>query len=170
MQLTAMLDRFAANAAAVQQLVAGVGDDQARWKPAPDSWSILEVVNHLIDEEREDFRTRVDLTLHHPETSWPPIDPVGWVTKRNYAARDLADSLATFMDERGHSLAWLRGLDDPNWESEHRHPAFGSMKAGQILVSWLAHDLLHLRQLVELHYLYHREQVAPYSVDYAGEW
>ena len=147
MHLPDMIDRMAANAGAIQQLVVGVADDQARWKPAPDAWSILEVVNHLADEERDDFRTRVDLTLHRPEVDWPPIDPVGWVTQRDYASRDLADSLAAFLDERARSLAWLRGLDAPNWENEHRHPIFGGMKAGRLMASWAAHDLLHLRQL-----------------------
>jgi len=170
MDLAAAIDRFAANAAAIQSLIAGVDARHASWKPSPDAWSILEVVNHLADEEREDFRTRFDLTLHHPETDWPPIDPRRWVTQRNYAARDLTESLTRFLDERAASLAWLRGLKDPNLDSAHRHPVFGSRSAGELLASWLAHDLLHLRQLVELHYLYHREQVAPIPLEYAGEW
>jgi hypothetical protein len=170
MDLPSLINRMAANAEAICQLATGVGDDQARWRPAPDTWSILEVVCHLVDEEREDFRTRVDLTLHRPDAAWPPIDPVGWVTQRNYASRDLAAMLAAFQEERAGSLAWLRGLDQPNWESTHHHPRWGGFTAGRIMASWVAHDLLHLRQLVELHYLYHREHAAPYAVDYAGPW
>ena len=44
----------------IQAVLAGVDAEQARWKPDADSWSILEVVCHLVDEEREDFRTRLD--------------------------------------------------------------------------------------------------------------
>ncbi len=170
MELTAAIDRFAANAAAIQSLVAGVDANQASWHPSPDAWSILEVINHLADEEREDFRTRVDLTLHQPDADWPKIEPGAWVTQRDYAGRGLAESLTRFLDERATSLTWLRGLQAPNWESEHRHPQFGGMTAGQLFAAWLAHDLLHLRQLVELHYLYHREHAAPDTVDYAGDW
>ena len=161
MDIAAAIDRFGANATAIQSLVAGVGPDQAVWRPSPDDWSIVEVVNHLADEEREDFRTRFDLTLHQPEADWPRIDPGKWVTERDYASRDLAESLTRFLDERAASLTWLRGLDNPKLATEHPHPVVGGVSAGQLLASWLAHDLLHLRQLVELHYLYHREQVAP---------
>ena len=37
-------------------LYQSVSNEQARWKPGKDRWSILEVINHLFDEEREDFR------------------------------------------------------------------------------------------------------------------
>ena len=54
-------------------LLAGVTPDEARLKPDPVTWSILEVVCHLYDEEREDFRQRLDIMLHRPAEPWPPI-------------------------------------------------------------------------------------------------
>ena len=44
------------------------------------------------------------------------------------------------------------------------------MTAGQMLLSWLAHDMLHLRQMAELHHRYIEAAAAPESVDYAGGW
>ena len=44
------------------------------------------------------------------------------------------------------------------------------MTAGDMFSSWVAHDLLHLRQLVELQYTYTVQTVQPYAVIYAGEW
>lgn len=55
-----VITRLAANRAVFQALATGVGETQARWRPAPEKWSFLEVVNHLHDEEREDFRRRID--------------------------------------------------------------------------------------------------------------
>lgn len=69
--------RLSANVATFEHLLAGVSPDQARWKPDPLQWSILEVVNHLADEEVEDFRQRLELTLRDPKAEWPPIDPQG---------------------------------------------------------------------------------------------
>lgn len=153
----------------IRLLVEGVPEDQGRWNPAPDSWSILEVVNHLCDEEREDFRTRLDIILHRPEEPWPAIDPQGWVTARKYNERDLGESLLEFLSERRASLAWLRGLGTPNWESE-AHSKFGSMRAGDMFCAWVTHDQLHMRQLVELHRMYTERLAAPYSLEYAGPW
>ena len=158
------------NAQQIAAMVAGVDAIQACWKPDAASWSILEVVNHLLDEEREDFRVRIDYTLHRPGVAWPPIDPGGWVTARNYNARDLAASLAAFLDERAQSLAWLQGLHAPDWENTALAPWGDPFPAGNLLAAWVAHDLLHLRQLVELHWAWTTAGLAPYSCEYAGEW
>ena len=154
----------------VRQLVAGVSQAEARLKPTPETWSILEVVCHLYDEEREDFRTRVRLTLESPEADWPPINPVGWVTERGYNQRDPGDSLEAFLRERRESLRWLASQQNPNWDSTHRHPSFGAMTAGEVLAAWVAHDHLHIRQLNQLHWQSLSRDVAPASLNYAGGW
>ncbi len=62
----------------IKSLLEGVSEEQVKWKPQPEKWSILEVINHLYDEERDDFRKRLNLTLHTPDEDWPGIDPEGW--------------------------------------------------------------------------------------------
>lgn len=168
--LAPAIQRFEHNIQAISALVAGVDDTQARWKPAPNEWSILEVIHHLYDEEREDFRPRLDLTLHHPSFPWPPNDPVAKVTERRYNEQDLRQVLTAFQTERAASLAWLGTLTTPDWEQTYTIPQVGSLSAGDLFVSWVAHDALHLRQLAELLYLYSAHLAPPYSVDYAGDW
>lgn len=157
------------NAARIRSLVHSISDEQARWKPDPAAWSILEVVNHLWDEEREDFRVRLDYALHRPGETWPPIDPGGWVTARQYNERDLESSLAGYLAERRSSLGWLRVLTTPNWDATYDAP-WGPIRAGDVVAAWVAHDLLHMRQLVELLWACTTGGLAPYDVRYAGEW
>lgn len=157
-------------AATVDAYVRHVPSVQARWKPSPADWSILEVINHLYDEERRDFRVRIDYTLNRPDEPWPAIDPARWVTDERYNDRELASSLANFRTERDASLEWLSALGDVDWNVTKVAPWGGTMRAGDLLSAWVAHDLLHLRQLNELHYLYWQESAFPYSPDYAGEW
>jgi hypothetical protein len=165
--------RLAANAEAFRALVAGVSDDQARWKPEPSQWSILEVVNHLADEEADDFRRRLELTLADPEQGWPPIDPQGWAVERRYNERDLEESLRRFLEERDRSCVWLRRLpQDADLDRAHAHPTIGVMRAGDVLASWLAHDLIHVRQITRLHYRWLERAASGQSparrLDYAG--
>ena len=169
MDIERLASQMAGNAARIGALVQGISDQQARWRPDPDSWSILEVVNHLWDEEQEDFRVRIDYTLHHPGEPWPGIDPGGWVTERRYNERDLEVSLDGFLSVRESSLAWLHQLAAPDWEVTYEAP-WGPIRAGDLFASWVAHDLLHTRQLVELHWAYTTAQLGPYSWQYAGEW
>ena len=158
------------NGELIRQLVVGISQEQAVRKPSLEDWSVLEVVNHLYDEEREDFRQRFDYLLHHPGEEWPPIDPAGWVTARKYNERELASSLQNFLDERRKSLTWLASLNAPNLEAFETHPVAGKFHAGDMLAAWVAHDILHLRQLVELKYFLVGELARPYAPQYAGEW
>lgn len=161
--------RLAANAKAIAALVEAVGPEQAVWKPNPSDWSILETVCHLADEERLDFRARLELCLRDPALPWPPIDPSGWVSERAYNQRELAAAFADFQAEREQSLAWLAGLQAPDWRRTAVRPRV-SLSAGDLMVSWLAHDLLHLRQLVELQRAWLAREADPFDIGYAGDW
>lgn len=169
MDFERLQQKLASNAQRIRLLVEGVEPEQARWKPDVEEWSILEVVNHLYDEEREDFRVRLDITLHKPNQRWPPIDPGGWVEARGYNGRDLGGSLNKFLEERESSLAWLARLQTPDWDVTYEAP-WGPIKAGDIFVAWVAHDQLHMRQLVELHRAILLRLAGPYDVRYAGQW
>jgi len=149
-------------------LFQSVSDEQARWKPGEERWSILEVINHLYDEEREDFRKRLELVLNNPEEQWPPIDPEGWVVKRKYNERNLSQSLHNFFEEREKSLLWLKKMDWPEWQATHHHAQMGPMSAELILANWLAHDLFHIRQVTDLQFAYLAKVVKPVSLDYSG--
>jgi hypothetical protein len=151
----------------VRGLLADVSPLQARWKPDPDRWSILEVINHLYDEEREDFRIHLDTILHRPEDPWHPIDPMGWVEERRYNERELDASLANFLEERRASLAWLAELASPDWDAEIEAP-WGVMRAGDMLASWVVHGQWHIEQLVRVRRDYTIQQSLPYSARYAG--
>ncbi len=170
MQFTDFADQMAYHAEAIQRMTLGVTDAQAQWKPLRDDWSILEVICHLADEEREDFRARVAWALSGGTDAWHPIDPQGWVTSRGYNQRELVVCVADYLAERETSLVWLAGLSEPNWSLEYPKPWGGTIRAGDFMAAWVAHDLLHLRQLVELHYAWTMAQAQPFSVQYAGDW
>lgn len=161
--------RLARNGQAIAALVDELPPEQARWKPTPDKWSVLEILNHMVDEERADFRMRLDLLLHHPERDWPKIDPEAWARDRDYNSRDLEESIANFKQERRASIDWLEGLSEPRWENSYNHPSAGPLTAGSLFASWLAHDLLHIRQICRVQWQYLTQHAAPHSTLYAGD-
>jgi hypothetical protein len=155
---------------ALEAAVAIVTPDDARWKPAPVHWSILEICCHLLDEEREDFRVRLESTLRDPDAAWPPLALDQVAEKRGYNQRDLIATVQDFADERRKSVAWLGSLSNPDWSKARIHPKIGPIHAGALLASWAAHDALHMRQIAKrLHGLAGRDG-GPYSTRYAGEW
>jgi DinB superfamily len=153
----------------IRSLLAGVADEEARVKPSPDSWSILETLCHLYDEERQDFRARLQFILGRGEGVWPAIHPEAWVTERRYNEQSLRTMKEKFFAERGQSLDWLRGLENSDWEAGYAADARG-LRAGDMFASWIAHDNLAIRQLVELRRARLEKITKPYNIDYAGDW
>jgi hypothetical protein len=161
--------QLAINRDRVAVLARGIPEDQARWRPNEESWSILEVVTHLAEEEEFDFPVRLKIILEDPEKTWPEINPAGWVIEREYNQGDLFESLNRYVNLRNEWLNWLDTLEKPDWDASYEAP-FGEITAGDMFAAWVTHDLLHMRQLIELLRLYLEKQVEPYRMEYAGEW
>lgn len=153
----------------IRALLAGIGQEEAQIKPNPESWSLLEVVCHLYDEEREDFREHLDFILHRQNEEWHGIDPDAWVLEREYNKQNITEMQGKFFAERRKSLEWLKGLDSPDWETTYTSQ-YGSVTAGEMFSCWIAHDNLHIRQLVELRRMRIESITQPYILEYAGEW
>jgi hypothetical protein len=167
MDANALISRMSHMPATVTALVAGLSPEDWRWRPADGGWSLVEIVNHLADEEVSDFRTRVRSTLEDASRPWPSMDPEAWVKERRYQERDPAESVQRFLDERAASLAWLRCLSSPNWDATYAHPR-GALRAGDLLASWAAHDARHVQQIAKRFHGLAARDGAPYSVGYAG--
>lgn len=172
MDARALIDRLEVTGRIVLAMLEGVSPDEARHKPTGGAWSILEILCHLRDEEVEDFRRRLEHVLTKPaDESWPSIDPTGWAVTRKYQEQDFGAARQRYAAERQASLRWLRGLPaDTDWTRAYRHPRFGPLAAGDLLASWVAHDLLHVRQITKRRHERTADLAKPFTVAYAGEW
>ncbi|HEU4716874.1 MAG TPA: DinB family protein [Bacteroidia bacterium] len=166
MEIAFYLDGLKRNAESFRSMLNGV---PAGWKSSPGKWSLLEIVCHLRDEEKEDFRARLQSVLEDPSKAFSPIDPQGWVLSRRYGEQKFDEAAEAFFREREASLAWLASLKNPAWENTYLHPAIGPMSAKFILSNWLAHDYLHMRQIMKLKYDY-LGFCSEENLGYAGEW
>ena len=153
----------------IRAMLAGIEQEQAQVKPDAKAWSILEVVCHLYDEEREDFREHLDFVLHRQNEEYHIIDPQGWVTERKYNEQNFAEAQEKFFAERQASLQWLKTISESDWDTTYRSE-YGSVTAGEMFSCWIAHDNLHLRQLVELRRVRIENITQPYPIGYAGDW
>ena len=153
----------------INNLLLGISQKEAQYKPTPEAWSILEVTCHLHDIECEDFREHLDFILHRQGEEYHVIDPQAWVKDRNYNEQGFQEMRDKFFSERQKSLQWLKGLADTDWNITYTSK-YGSMTAGEMFCSWVAHDNLHIRQLVELRRARIENITKPYPIEYAGEW
>jgi hypothetical protein len=165
-----MIRQLTSDAEAMRALVQTVSDEQAQWKPNPDTWSMKEVMEHVYNEERIDFRKHLKEMFSHPPQPWGE-----WRREEYIPVESCRQALEDFLAERKASLAWLMTLESPDWDKASS-ASFGpagdvlTLRAGDVLVSWVAHDFLHIRQMNELLYAWNEKQASPYSVRYAGGW
>jgi|SRR5579863_5404694 len=164
-----IIDNLARNKDVFKSLLSGLSAEEYTYKIQPDKWCLLEIICHLYDEEREDFRARTKHTLEQQESSWLTINPQNWPAERNYMQNGYEETIHKFLQEREQSIAWLKGLKNPDWDKFYVHPKVGNVTALLLLKNWLAHDYLHFRQITRTRYEY-LKTLGIEPLDYAGEW
>lgn len=153
-------------------LLSSINVEERQFREAPEKWNIHEVVCHLYDEEREDFRFRVLHALNNPNEPLPPINPEVWVTERKYGEWNFEETVKKFLEERNESLQILikHQSEGADWTSCLEHPELGKLSAAHFLHNWIAHDFIHIRQINRISYAYLISKSEGIDFRYAGNF
>jgi len=141
------LDLLEATPAILRGLMSEISDEDARWKPAPDRFSIAEVLAHLSHSEGHCYRARVDRFLAEEMPDLEPDD--AQMHLELYKNGNLED-FGHFEDQRETNIELLRGLPAEAGSRKAMHLAAGEITLSQMLHEWALHDLGHVRQIAEL--------------------
>jgi len=115
-------------------------------RPAPDKWSIGEILAHLADAELvRGWRMR--LILGHNGAAIQAFDQDVWAGTFNYRRRDPKASLEMFRVLRENNLAMLKSVPRKLWENYGMHEERGKESIAHIVRMFAGHDLNHLRQI-----------------------
>jgi len=163
-----IIRKLESNLDVITNLLINENENVQIWRPEPNHWCLLEIICHLVDEEKEDFRKRTFHLLENPGVPPPSFNPLKRIP--DYMSQNLDKKLKGFKKERLHSIALLQELLDPKWENAYDHPKLGSLSALFFLKNWLAHDYLHIRQITKIHYLYLLDSDKNTNFGYAGNW
>lgn len=142
------LDLLEATPAILRGLMSEISDADARWKPAPDRFSIAEVLAHLSHSEGHCYRARVDRFLAEEMPELEPDDAQMYLEL--YKNGDPEEDFAHFEDQRETNIELLRGLPAGAGARKAKHPVAGEITLSQMLHEWALHDLGHARQIAEL--------------------
>ena len=132
------------------------------------TWSVIEVIDHLIHAERTNWMPRARMVLQFGESqTFEPFDRLGH--KRESQGKSLGQLLDRFGHLRSGNLSELRALNlqKEDLERRGRHPALGVVTLSQLLATWATHDLTHLHQISRVMAHQYRETVGPWS-EYLG--
>ncbi|HEV7839179.1 MAG TPA: DinB family protein [Gemmatimonadaceae bacterium] len=140
------LDLQAAMPAKLAALVDGIPHNVLTRRPAPEKWSIAEIVAHLADDELVGAY-RIRMILGAPGTPMQAFDQDVWAVLGKYGARDTQLSLAQFRMLREMNLALFESLNAAQWQQYGVHAERGIETIADIAAYYAGHDLNHLQQI-----------------------
>ena len=136
----------AATAKTIQKWVKGVAPAKLRKRPAPDKWSVAEIVAHLADAEIV-VGWRLRAILAGPGSPIQAYDQDALAAARQYAKHDPRQSIETFRAMREANLAFYKRLSPEQWKYHGLHAERGEETLERILHMMAGHDLNHMAQI-----------------------
>lgn len=160
--VVAVLERTPAS---LRALLEGLPETWVRATEGEGTWSPYDVIGHLIHGERTDWIPRARHILAGETRAFEPFDRTAQF--RESKDRSLAELLATFAELRRQNVAVLLGmkLTDDDLERRGLHPELGEVTLGQLLATWVVHDLDHVTQVARTMAKVYTEATGPW-IDY----
>ncbi len=151
----------------LRALLDGLTPEQTQWKPAPDRFSIAEVIEHLSHTEGHAFRFRIERMVAEDNPALTEYDQDAFAAAGQYSGRDAEDSFDHWEDQREDTLDYLRSLPETAGTRTGKHEKLGSITVSEQLNEWAFHDLGHIRQLAEIvRTILFYENMGPFRAEY----
>lgn len=123
--------------------------DDSDWKkkPTPTDLSVLELIAHLLDVEKEINFPRIELILSTDDPFIVGVDSDTWVTQRNYLETRTRNVVKDLLLQRNRIISLLSRLSEEDWQRPARHSFFGPTTIFELTKFIAAHDIDHIRQI-----------------------
>jgi hypothetical protein len=147
----------------LRALLGGLGPEWIGANEGPETFSPRDVLGHLIVGEETDWIPRLRIILEHgPSRAFDPFDRFAF--RPRYDQKTLGELLDIFEGLRAENLRILQGLRlaPPDLDRPGQHPELGPVTLGQLLATWMVHDLNHVGQIARVMSKRYAEEVGPW--------
>jgi hypothetical protein len=131
-------------------LAGSLDPETLRWRPIPTKWSVIEILCHLRDFEREAMHFRYRSLLTEDDPYLPRLDNDAKQVERDYINQDGGAMLAEITDLRSHTVAMLEPVPIQSWARTGRHFSAGQITLEQVVARHITHDMTHLSQIRDI--------------------
>jgi uncharacterized damage-inducible protein DinB len=144
-------------------LLDGLPDTWVRATEGDASWSPYDVIGHLIHGERTDWIPRARHIVAGKTDPFEPFDRTAQF--RESQSQRLNELLTTFAKLRRENLTALNemNLRPEDLRKQGLHPELGPVTLGQLLATWVAHDLDHVGQIARTMAKVYKDATGPWS-------
>jgi DinB superfamily len=156
----AVLERTPASLAA---LLGELPDTWIRATEGEGTWSPYDVIGHLIHGERTDWIPRARHILAGETRPFETFDRMAQFTDSQ--GRNLGELLDNFAELRRANVAALveMNLTAADLGRKGLHPELGEVTLGQLLATWVVHDLDHVAQIARTMAKAYGEATGPWT-------
>jgi hypothetical protein len=124
----------------------GFPKEMWQYKPAPDRWSIHEIIIHLADSEANSF-VRARVFLAEPGNTIYAYDQDKWARFMQYHTLSTDTALDLFRALRKSTYELIKSQPDSVWERTIVHPEAGIMTMDRWLDIYEYHTRGHIEQM-----------------------
>lgn len=145
------------------QLLTNLSEEYTHTNEGAETWSVYDVIGHLIHGEQTDWMIRVNIILNGIEPKkFEVFDR--FAQFENSKGKTLAQLLMAFKELRNANIQQLKNLNinDVDLEKTGNHPAFGRVTLSQLLATWVVHDLNHISQITRIMAHQYKNEVGPW--------
>ncbi|OXS73991.1 hypothetical protein B1B04_10265 [Lysinibacillus sp. KCTC 33748] len=151
----------------LEHFLTGLSDGWLQCNGAEGTWNAYEVIDHLIEGEKNNWMPRLEFILKEGEgKAFPSFDRYAHLHKENKDS--IKQALLDFKGIRALNINKLQTQLKPlHLEWKGYHPDFGVVKVRELLSTWVVHDLTHIAQIVRVMANRYTTDVGPWS-EYLG--
>jgi uncharacterized damage-inducible protein DinB len=162
MELEEATGVLARTPAVLRALLTGLPPQWVHRDDGPGTWSAYDILGHILEGDASNWLPRARMVVEAGTArTFEPFDREAMLSRDREPVDALLDRFRTVRAASLDELTSL-GLTAADLSRRGRHPEFGEVTLGQVLATWVAHDLTHLAQVGEVLARRYREDVGPY--------
>lgn len=148
----------------LNRLLSDLPDSWVLANEGANTWSAFDVLGHLIHGEETDWVPRAKIILEHGESrAFEPFDRFAQFEKSK--GKSTIELLNEFQSLRKRNIAIVEQMNITPDQLARRgtHPELGSVSLGELLATWVVHDLSHVAQAARAMCKQYSEAVGPWK-------
>lgn len=148
LERAALLHIVAETPTRLKAALKGVPKKLLLWTPGPGKWSILEIVAHMRDMERDAYLTRYRRILAEDNPTLPDLDGDVIAIRDDYRSLKLPGLMRDWLKLRKECLKLLKSVKGSRWERIGTHETAGPLSMDALLLRHaVGNDEAHLGQI-----------------------
>ena len=141
-----MIRRYEEGPSKLKAALSKVPREARKWRPAPEKWSVHEVICHCADSETNGAG-RIRYLVAEQKPLLVGYDQDRWAKDLDYYSAPLEPALAAVEAVRANTAPLLRRLPEKAWSASGRHTEAGTYTAEDWLKTYAEHLEIHARQI-----------------------